>query len=70
MQGNARARRTMAKRKSKKQVHSLARSQRATILTYERIHRGELGIVSMSSKDTKGLVPVPDGVKAKSSTFS
>eukprot|EP00984_Skeletonema_dohrnii_P026579 scaffold15922_cov104-Skeletonema_dohrnii-CCMP3373.AAC.10 len=33
-------------------------------------HRGELGIVSMSSKDTKGVVPVPDGVKAKSSTFS
>ena len=32
-------------------------------------HRGELGIVSMSSKDTK-VVPVPDGVKAKSSTFS
>eukprot|EP00984_Skeletonema_dohrnii_P020251 scaffold9816_cov99-Skeletonema_dohrnii-CCMP3373.AAC.5 len=26
--------------------------------------------VSMSSKDTKGVVPVPDGVKAKSSTFS
>eukprot|EP00984_Skeletonema_dohrnii_P026120 scaffold15418_cov75-Skeletonema_dohrnii-CCMP3373.AAC.2 len=24
----------------------------------------------MSSKDTKGVVPVPDGVKAKSSTFS
>ena len=32
-------------------------------------HRGELGIVSMSSKDTK-VVPVPDRVKAKSSTFS